>query len=848
MSCYCVNSFDFAHSILFHLQIDDGRAKTSFAVHVNHPLKSRKHQSSTEYIFLQWSESLDVANEMKISFFVGIFLIHANSTNGAYPLEHTIAMMTNTTPPKTWFVFMERRCFLCLDGSPISNINNMLSFLRCLTFKYDTKWTCILKIEEICYVMKRNPNVLTYIYGNDWEPTEITLSVHEHFYMNITITHFQLHADSETFQGIEITTGNTSKKYSGRRLSWSVLQMTNSIVIKSFRHCSRCITMQYDITTLDTSAENGINSAPNFMYFGWGYSYIYCLQIRVEMISRITVSLVPSVHSKITVYDGPSALLPIITETSGILRNSYEITSSTFQVFVIVIFDKSIDAHGKIVRYKPKTVTESICLDRHQDTLIRFNNDTNCHSLTPSARLCVFKIRNSNLKNLKLTLIKLKFNGVYLGSTYTAGAAIFDIIHGRNYLIYDLYDDNWVTENGPMNFFSSENGMYFIIYSYAVYVSIESEAIVSQSECISLYFDKSSGLHSQYLSYIGGRYVHWYATNISLTTQVAKCIRLQPLENYRFKFETYRMGLKFQINLIAKYFFRTYCVNLVKYSPYFCPPLQRVLSSAALQRRHRGTSCRDEYGIATFESLIVNFCRPLACFDIEFRFIGCKIPCMELGIDVYDAPRSCDICRMYYTQHSHGNIQMPMHSTFDIHIISRQCTSMMLMFCRFMRIGGAMCFGIGIQNDMTIRIPKFKAIAEVSLGGKQFRCSAEIPLDTITGVPVYQNFIFEIARPKISRYRGRYLYTLMTSNRPVSWNNAASICKSVHGFLLTVYSQNEYDFLEKTFLSFYDISILYIGFQLKVIYSWLIGGNSLLSNNKCVTIFFKSKPIIPFIM
>ena len=762
-----------------------------------------------------------VKKAIRFSLFIAIFSMQVNNTNCAYPMERVIANMTGAVPSKTWIIFMERRPLTCLYGASLKTINNLFSILRCLTYKYDHKGSCVYSgkyglTQTYCFITKREPNILTYAQTGILPL--MTLKVHGKFNLNVTVIRFQQNADSRQLQRLMITDGSIRQSYSGRHLPWTVLSKTNFVVVEVFDLCHLCVVIEYGITSAHEILQNNNRLTPSSTYFSWASFYIHCLYIRVELIARIAVFLMPSNAWKIKVYDGPSGLLPVIKETSGILRNTHRVTSSTFHVFVIVIFhNKSEDT---TLRYEPKTVTKTIKLTNDQKAPIRFDNLTDCHSHTLYARLCVFHIMSSTSRNLKITLTKLKFLGVYSGSMYTAGAAIFDIINSKSFLIYELYDNNWVTNDIHMNFYSSQNQIYFVVYSYLVYASIESEIIVSQIDCTSLYFDMSSSLYSQHLNHTGGKRIDWYTTDISWETETIKCIRLQPLENYRFDFKETVIGFKFKHNLVAKYVFRQHGINLRSQFK-FCP-FSREVTTKVSSKYNLYNNMHYEEGTAVFKYLTVEFCHPLIYYDIQFTFIGCTLPCKELGIEAFNTHRLCDICRMHYTGKNHKDIYIPSNSMFDINILSRQCTSLILTFCRLPTASIGLCYGFGVRKNMTIQVPKFQAIKTIALNEKSkkehFRCSAEIPLTAFTFAGQFPEF--EIAPNINPKYWGQYLYILMTSRRSLSWNAAASTCKSYHGHLLTIYSQREYEFLAKTFLVHYDTSLLYIGSYLKVIISW----------------------------
>ena len=114
--------------------------------------------------------------------------------------------------------------------------------------------------------------------------------------------------------------------------------------------------------------------------------------------------------------------------------------------------------------------------------------------------------------------------------------------------------------------------------------------------------------------------------------------------------------------------------------------------------------------------------------------------------------------------------------------------------------------------NATLRIPKLSGGTIQLITGKE--CETAIPMAALK-----TNFYF--GRPRAIPFKppiiwGNNRYTMSSRGIPVSWEDAAKYCTAMSGNHLTIQDLKEYNSIEETFLSSYDMVLMYVGLRLKV--------------------------------
>ena len=376
-----------------------------------------------------------------------------------------------------------------------------------------------------CMLIHEYPNILTYV-SDSWDKFSIKIVVHRNFDLNLTVSRFDI--PPPKFQKIEIThfkiAGNG---YVGIQHPVTVMSSYNTIDVEFNDVCEYCLVIEYGVG----QGFNKIDHRPlrvNAMYFPWHDFLVTYFNIRVDMRAILALDISSCLQCRFIVYDGPTARLPIIMSIDGAER-SKKVVSSTFQVFVVAINDvhqqETLVIHALIYRN-----TAVFNLSKSEYHEISFDNHTNCHGHSFSARLYVYTFFVDAGKTLQFSITDLQFEGHYQGAKFAAGLVLFDHTNETAEKMLELNNDLPSLSVRDLEVVGTGSQMHVAVFVYSVFASLTLNFSISTTKCNTLLISNNYVSYSGLITPLGGTmgFAEFYVNqNSTALSESSECFRFQ---------------------------------------------------------------------------------------------------------------------------------------------------------------------------------------------------------------------------------------------------------------------------------------------------------------------------------
>ena len=780
--------------------------------------------------------------------FLFIYCLCFHNAQAVYPMERDVVELTGISPSKRWIVFMAKKVKVCLDDAQTEEYSNVISYHGCMARIHSRSCVHRNRLQQ-CTLIHEYPNILTYV-SDRWDKFSIKIVVHRNFDLNLTVSRFAI--TPFTFQKTEIThfkiAGNG---YVGIQHPVTVMSSNSTIEVEFNVVCEYCLVIEYGVG----QGFNKMDHRPlrvNAMYFPWNDFLVSYFNILVDMRAILALDISSCLQCRFIVYDGPTARLPIIMSIDGTER-SKRVVASTFQVFVVAINDvhqqETLIIHAPIYRN-----TAVFNLSKSEYHEINFDNHSNCHGHSFSARLCVYTFFADAAKTLQFSLTDLQFEGPYQGAKFAAGLVLFDHTNETVEKILELNNDLPSLSVRDLEVVGTGSQMHVAVFVYSVFASLTLNFSISATKCNTLIISNKYVSYSGLITPLGGtqRFSAYYINQTSSALlEFSECFRFQfirsPLDIFIIlPHNTPSRVSKYDVLLLPK--------------PYHGCVLVPIAQSYIQYARESQTymNMYTESFIQTISGFRVMACNVFTYSQIRIEQLPCKIRCQYLdqyldntkdyslghvsqilGQDIDE--NKCDICENSYIYPSYGiPVAMRDNISFPFLVKSATCTTIYMYIKPIGKYATPFLDFRLNRTNMISRIPDFTGETMIQIY-KSVACFIEIPISHIAP-------LFRVPRQKRpwykleAVYRGGVLYRqFFRINRlgtdPVSWNFAARSCLKAGQSLLTIHSMAEFDFVKETFLTNQDTSLVYVGLMRKVIYL----NNSLIWTNNNLNIHQRFK-------
>ena len=742
-----------------------------------------------------------------------------------FPLEQDVAEMTGVSLSKSWMVFMEKRVQTCVLGL---SRHRMIGLLKCLAPKSATQ-LCFYKRNHFikgrkkfsyCVLALMEPNILK-VYSLFEYYRSITIKVHKMFDINITVSLFRyVHQDirrenrlSDVY--MEIILNGSKHQYRGTRYPWSFIHTHHSLSIRFVRFRYHEVNLEYSILKRGVFREYSQLSLFAFSYILERYWMNY-VHIRVDRRTRVALKLLPCLPCKIITYDGPNELLPTILRISKGMVKTKELIASTFQVFVVVIQVGKTSAMG--LTYKPVYHSKSFNYTKGTYKDIAFDNNTNCGGRCTLVRSCVYEIRSLNPLNFQLSIRNLFFNGIYRGSEFAGFLLLAD--DGESTEAICEFYDIFAVDPYELNITVTGTHLYVVIYSYSVYGLLSVDVFISATECVGYFLDRSSWTHAPFLESRNLpkiRYVlDW--TSFNNETRVF-CIKVHLLQLVYFNQKKYQPYLEYEFSLetntpvMVILDYRTLLGIPETYTFGVFPFVAGIYHTDQISYHRNANYAHARYLTTNLAMKILEY-RKFRFYAIAIQSSPCVVNDNWLGLGKHQLQnRVINICDKYYVTCKSRWLYPRPSSTIQIQF-HPQDTQGIFLYLR----GFDAQFELRIYGNRTILIPEFKGSPiRITIPKCKERDPIEISRQSVTvfrsDVLGGRHFKNSVIKTKFWKGRG---YTYISNLGYISLNKAAAICHSGFGYMLTVDTADEYEFIKEGFLSGSVNHVLYVGARWKV--------------------------------
>ena len=744
-----------------------------------------------------------ITNSTKILFIVLIYSTLTRESNCAFPLERDLQEVTGISPPKDWIVFMERRIWLCWRLLTKQLSVSLCEILQCVAGNITSGWRCInrAKRNEICM---QGLNAFTNgieprFWGTD---VRVTFKVHQAFNINITVTFltsFPSDGMRSCSQRLELGNPGDMFTYTDPEYPVTIVDHSNSMTLSLHCRNNHCVIIEYSVASphVYTNIKYRMSEAP--VSFKWSHFRIYLLRFQVHKIARVSLHIAPCTACKIMVYDGPSYCFPQIIEKKLELTKPSTVRASTFYLFAVLVHTEAL--WNTSFSYEPDFhETKAIHLsDMNEFTL--FNNGSQCRNPTHYIRLCLFKLKSPNTKRILLSIRQIDFEGRLHGSNLFACVAVFDVMDGSLVELFELLHD--VNPNvEPFEATSTNNTMYILAYSYTEFANVDFEIVGTVTECITMtlvipsqsYPDKQSPLFF----------------NLRVLSD-SHCLRVQPAITHCSKL-VYHFILPFDVPVKIHVKAVAGTAGRRGYFP-------EAHGDFYLIRRRIGSTKFNYFFFGKFHDIKVTYYEPWWLYVyMELVSMPCQVSCSLPCSGNVASGTVCNICQNYYI----GNqfVGIIDNKMFVPRMLSNRCPAPTLYIRnKIVRYSASYAWYISrfkVYSNSVVVLPLFSGGSEIRFRGDQ-NCCMEIPIGVVKKkqpMPTFDNTGCNHDRPKITKPWNGYLYTIMQNEYGyVSWNDAEISCQFMNGFLATVNSQGEYNFIRQHFFSEQEAMLLFVGIK-----------------------------------
>ena len=758
-----------------------------------------------------------------VSLFLIVFLSQISLTQGIFPLERDVNEMTEVSLPKTWLLFTERRIWTCLFGLSERPSFPLVDLLACTAFEIATEMCLAAKYNGFsgqiyCVFMLGEPNIFKVFSFHNLDEI-ISIHVHQEFHINGTVTLFQHTADIRTEYGLslvymELILNGSRYQYRGTRLPWNFINAHHSLSI-SFNH------FRYHDVQLEYSIIHNGSNREYAQLPGKSLSYTierYCvnhLHIRVDIRARVALNMAPCLLCKFIVYDGPNELLPTILRISKGITKLVQLKASTFQLLVVTISDQKLYATD--ISYKALYLTkETKNFTNDAYKAIAFGNNTDCGGHSILAQSCVYEITTQSPFNFHLKISNLLFDGIYRGSTFAAGFLVLTDNGKSMDMICEFYDNIFSAEPYELDITFTASRLYVVIYTYSAFSNLSVNIAISPDECIGYFVDKNSWIYAPFYK---SPDPYWDTYTLNLTSNVyAKsfCVKVNLLQMGYFKeidtwyLHPYKFRLETDMPMLLSFkIWKLLYIN----QPYDGLRLDvhgfeyfkeiHVSQRNYQYRKYIGIFLRLRIHYSKNEYIAITV-KSTPCLLFNKRLESGKYPLHSYALN---------LCKNYYITCEQGDIYIKPNTTLQIQFYPEFTHSLIMSFG--LRI---IHFHLQLINDGTIRTSGYE-FANLSRedstscqGGYSMAIS---PISSISLMYPFHGSGGFVRKTKLKFWMGRW-YSLSQSFGDISWKEASRICQSVNAYLLTVNGANEYDFIEREFLSDFDNFVLYAGVKREV--------------------------------
>ena len=737
-----------------------------------------------------------------------IYCLLPRGTLCAFPVERDVREITGFSPDKDWLVFMERRHWLCLRLLTQRLYFSLHDVLKCMAGGRDLNWRC-LRHDAHCNFKIRGLNILTN--GISSSPTNphlfnFTFNVHLSFSINVTIIFFKpitSHCGNMCFERLGVGNRNNILPYTGPLYPQTFVDSRSSMPVSLSCANAGCIEIEYDVSTNYGDSRNIYGSSEASPLFLWAHFRGACFRFQVDIFANVVLFITPCISCKIIAYDGPSYVFPPIMQFTSGLKETAMINASTFLLFVLLVDNNELTNTSFF--YKTDKVQARVKNVTTGNQLIKSNNGSRCENQTGHALFCYYKFTSFYSQRIQLSLRKLRFHGQMPGGKLFAGVAVFDVIDGDIVKFCELYDD---IEDHVRDFTitSTQNTIYVVIYSYIQFTTVDFEILAATTKCNTLTLGTKSDAYQTKLN-DGTPYSVFL--NRSLVGY-GSCLRVQVII-FCWK-QIYQLVLHTDVPM------KLFSASFVLDDAYgFSTPTSQI--SGTYYRISSGYSKYGfhEYSLGTFNRIWLGEFVMMQYSYLEFIATSCMVPCNDLKCsNKLDTVSACDICRNHYI--GDDNVLIQDNISFVSETLSKRCLASPLFMrvpipCQPIRMYLAIRFKA--YSHTVVALPSVSATTLFHLRGSRACCTG-IPIHVIRKrVPQYALPCYKNSIPNMSIWKG-YLYTFMSNPHRASWCAARNSCHLMHGFLLTIDSETEYDFVRRTFLSTYDAMVLYVGMKKEV--------------------------------
>ena len=751
-------------------------------------------------------------------------------TNCIFPLERDVAKMTGLSLSKTWMIFMEKRAWACGNNLSRQRSSALMDFFICLTFRNNTSKVCLeTPWDYRCSLRFEEPNIIRSFSGRESLYRTINIKVHQQFHINGTVSRFRYVTYrkidetklrlSENF--MELILNGSKHRYSGNHYPWSFLNAHHSLsILFNFFHDHE-VNLEYNIIQKEAHLEYIWLSGKSLSYTNERYR-INCVYIRVDVRARVALTFLSCLSCKSITYDGPNELLPVILNISKSLMTPIKLLTSTFQALIVVIHEHETSTMCNM-SYQASYRSQNINFTKETHKNLIFDNSTNCDGYSFQVRSCVHVISSSVKFNFQLSIKKLSFYGIYRGSSFAAGMLVLTDNGKSVETICELYDSIFLDEHNEFNITITGTRLYVVMYAYTVYAHLSVNLIISASECVAYFvtkyswlyvpFDKSPNQDKTY-TMNSTKFID-YANGFCMKIYL---IQVEVMESSQYS-DIYHFLLHVPMPIMITLNVRKLSV-LSEMNP---NAEYHVGEYFGLYHLTEGPINKPNYDyvkyVGTAWDIWVN-ARKSMYYEIVFQSVSCLIPRQWLGLgNNLSLNNTVNICENYYITCRSSDVYLKSNATVYIQLLSEHTEGINVAVVGDQFIFLVIFSNITIKTSTTwLARQHFKVIRRAGLTCQEnyvavVSMSSLLPLSR-----AYTGYFNSDREYKTQFWKGRRYMLQNKDHWMVSWETASKDCLANNDYLLTVNSEDEYNFIHEAFLSDASSIVLFIGMRWKVIH------------------------------
>ena len=460
-------------------------------------------------------ESIDIKCMIcHVSAIMIIMILQSKHITATYPLEEDISHLTGIDPPKRWLVFMEIRVRRCRDLLPVRHRfpTDLLSFVRCLTFRYKPQARCLRSRFPTGFFgsrwkIKASVSSSWMLFSNEFKRSKncpvrhqrYRLLVHKLFGLNLTMNEFTV-LDSSRLQPLPgqcrrarakfiVSYNNGSITYCGKRSPWSIYSnsyMATVELVLTDNSELYTIMLYLRMEVVDPFYSTNQHPSRTVGPSAWGSFKICTYHIAVEMIYRLRILMSHDFQqtTKFKCYDGPDAKMPVLPIYRKV-GNQTILISSTFQV-VCIFASKSANLL-LILHYSsdhPFAATRYV----FSNEKVILKNNTGCGNSSVTSWMCIFRIVSPHHTYAQIRIATLHIYGIFANVHTSVGVAIYNILFNKTYLV-----GHWcygIINGKNLSFTGSGNQLILSVYAYSPYSLLSAKFSTYASICIGSFIGK----------------------------------------------------------------------------------------------------------------------------------------------------------------------------------------------------------------------------------------------------------------------------------------------------------------------------------------------------------------------